>query len=130
MLSKTISKCIFLFLAIAISSLVFAQNVCQYVAGAKVVAEDGKYLGTIESKYSSDSIFNEYGTYGSKYSGDSIWNEYGSYGGKYSSSSPFNDYTSSAPMIINNNQVIARLTTNRYLQNAVNPYALKNCTFY
>ena len=56
MLSKTISKCIFLFLAIAISSLVFAQNVCQYVAGAKVVAEDGKYLGTIESKYSSDSI--------------------------------------------------------------------------
>jgi hypothetical protein len=76
------------------------------------------------------SIFNEYGAHGSKYSGDSIWNEYGSYGGKYSSSSPFNDYTSSAPMLIKNNQVIARLTTNQFLQNAVNPYALKNCTFY
>lgn len=130
MLTNSSFKSILLLLSIAISSVAIAQNVCQYVAGAKVVAEDGKYLGTIESKYSGDSIFNEYGSYGSKYSGDSIWNEYGSYGGKYSSSSPFNDYTSSAPMLIKNNQVIARLTTNRYLQSAVNPYALKGCTFY
>ena len=128
MLFKTIVKCALL--CLAMHSLAFAQNVCQYVAGAKVVADDGKFLGTIESKYSGDSIFNEYGTFGSKYSGDSIWNEYGTYGGKYSSSSPFNDYTSSAPMLIKNNQVIARLTTNRYLQGAVNPYALKGCTFY
>jgi len=130
MLFKTICKLILLSLILTLSSLALAQNLCQYVAGAKVISDDGKFLGTIESKYSGDSIFNEYGSYGSKYSGDSIWNEYGSYGGKYSSSSPFNDYTSSAPMLIKNNQVIARLTTNKFLQNAVNPYALKNCTFY
>jgi hypothetical protein len=130
MLFKTICKPILLSLILTLSSLALAQNLCQYVAGAKVISDDGKFLGTIESKYSGDSIFNEYGSYGSKYSGDSIWNEYGSYGGKYSSSSPFNDYTSSAPMLIKNNQVIARLTTNKFLQNAVNPYALKNCTFY
>ena len=130
MLFKTICKLILLSLILTFSSLALAQNLCQYVAGAKVISDDGKFLGTIESKYSGDSIFNEYGSYGSKYSGDSIWNEYGSYGGKYSSSSPFNDYTSSAPMLIKNNQVIARLTTNKFLQNAVNPYALKNCTFY
>jgi hypothetical protein len=130
MLFKTICKPILLSLILTLSSLALAQNLCQYVAGAKVISDDGKFLGTIESNYSGDSIFNEYGTYGSKYSGDSIWNEYGSYGGKYSSSSPFNDYTSSAPMLIKNNQVIARLTTNKFLQNAVNPYALKNCTFY
>lgn len=130
MLFKTICKPILLSLILTLSSLALAQNLCQYVAGAKVISDDGKFLGTIEGRYSGDSIFNEYGTYGSKYSGDSIWNEYGSYGGKYSSSSPFNDYTSSAPMLIKNNQVIGRLTTNKFLQNAVNPYALKNCTFY
>ena len=130
MLFKTICKPILLSLILTLSSLALAQNLCQYVAGAKVISDDGKFLGTIEGRYSGDSIFNEYGTYGSKYSGDSIWNEYGTYGGKYSSSSPFNDYTSSAPMLIKNNQVIARLTTNKFLQNAINPYALKNCTFY
>jgi hypothetical protein len=126
---KKIINTIFLYCSLLLSFCLNAQDVCQHVSGAKVIADDGKFLGIIASQYSTDSIFNEYGSHGSEYSSDSIWNEYGSYGGKYSSNSPFNDYTSSAPLIIKDNRVIGRLTTNKHLQNAINPYILKSCDF-
>ena len=107
-----------------------SQNICQIVAGAVIVADDGKYLGRISNKYDSESVLNEYGTYGSKYSSESIWNEYGAYGGAYSSLSPFNQYTSSPPKLLKNGRAIAHLTVNRYLQAALSPHYLKTCEFY
>jgi len=112
------------------SSYVSANEICTAVAGTSVIANDGKYLGKIASKYDSESIFNEYGTYGSEYSSDSIWNEYGSYGGEYSSNSPFNSYTSTPPVLVKGGKAIAHLTVNKFLQSPVNPYFLKSCTFY
>ena len=105
-------------------------DVCQYVSGASVLANDGKYLGKISSEYASESIFNEYGTYGSEYSSDSIWNEYGSYGGKYASNSPFNSYSSTPPVLVKNGKAITYLSVNKSLRGAINPYFLKTCTFY
>ncbi|NOG32866.1 hypothetical protein HLB35_15840 [Halomonas sp. TBZ9] len=107
-----------------------ASSLCSAVSGAKVVAEDGTYLGEITDEYASDSILNEYGTHGSEYSAESIWNEYGKYGGEYASLSPFNSYASTPPRLIKNGQQIGLLTTNDYLQSPVNPYILKTCEFY
>ena len=108
----------------------FASEFCEIVASAKVIANDGKYLGELSNEYSSDSIFNEYGAHGSEYSSDSIWNEYGTYGGKYSSESPFNKYASTPPMLIKDNKIIGYLSVNEYIKGAVNPFVLKACEFY
>ena len=107
-----------------------ANGLCSAIDGAKLVANDGTYLGEISNEYANDSILNEYGNYGSEYSSESIWNEYGQYGGEYSSLSPFNEYTSTPPRIFKNGQEIGRLTTNESLGSAVNPYLLKTCSFY
>lgn len=106
-----------------------AQDLCQLIAGASVVADDGKFLGKLSNRYSSDSILNEYGTHGSPYSSESIWNQYSTYGSQYSSSSPFNQYTSSPPMLIKGGKVIALLTVNKTVRGALNPYLVKSCEF-
>ena len=104
-----------------------ASSLCNELKGATVVAEDGTYLGKMESAYSSDSIFNDYGTHGSKYSSASIWNEYGQYGGKYSMNSPFIKYSSTPPVIYTKTNKTAKLTINKYLPYTVNPYAARAC---
>lgn len=106
-----------------------AQSACDIIAGGTVIADDGTLLGRLTNSYSADSILNEYGTHGSAYSDKSIWNEYGTYGGKYSNQSPFNEYTSTPPTIIKNGRAIARLTVNKYLRGALNPYVVKTCDF-
>lgn len=104
-----------------------ANEVCTIVGGAKLVAQDDEntFLGEISDRYSSNSIFNEYGTYGSKYNTDSIWNEYGEFGSEYASYSPFNDYTSTPPMIIKEGNVIGYLTTNKSISSSITPNMLK-----
>ncbi|WP_420564350.1 hypothetical protein [Thalassobaculum sp.] len=114
----------FFIFVLFLAPLARASDVCDALHGAKIIADDGKYLGTVDGPYGGDSIFNEYSAYGSSYSGDSIWNEYGSYGGEYSSSSPFNKYSSNPPMIIKNRKIIAFLTVNDSIDGAVNPIKL------
>jgi len=110
---------------------IFAQteDICKLIKNAKVVADDGKYLGKIANKYDFESILNKYGTYGSEYNSESIWNKYGEYGGKYSLLSPFNKNSTTPPLIIKNNDVIGRLTINKNIKNAINPYILISCEF-
>jgi hypothetical protein len=111
------------------SNIVIAQSACDIIAGGTIIADDGTLLGRLTNSYSADSILNEYGTHGSTYSTKSIWNEYGTYGGKYSNQSPFNEYTSTPPTIIKNGRAIARLTVNKSLRGALNPYVVKTCDF-
>ena len=76
---------------ILISALLFSSNGfadtssyrCYELDGAKIIAEDGTYLGTLGDSYESDSIYNEYSDHGSTYDSDSIWNEYSDYGNEY-----------------------------------------------
>ena len=123
-------KNIIITLLICISTTASASQDCSIIAGAKIIANDGKYLGKVANEYDTDSILNEYGTYGSAYSVDSIWNEYGIYGSEYSSNSSFNEYTSTPPALVKNGRAIAYLTVNKYLQNPVSPNFIKTCTFY
>ena len=95
--------------------------------GALVFAQDDEqtYLGKIDNKYNSESVFNKYGTYGNEYSSESIWNKYSEFGNKYNYLSPFNDYSSSPPRIIKNGKIIGYLTTNKFISGAISPYILK-----
>ncbi len=107
-----------------------ANNVCAVIAGATIVASDGKYLGKITNQYDLDSILNDYGSYGGTYSATSIWNKYGSYGGEYSVNSPFNELSSSPPRIVKDGSIIGYLSVNQNLANSLNPYVIKSCKFY
>jgi len=81
-------------------SLSNSQDLCTYASGSTIIANDGKYLGKVSSRYDSESILNTYGSYGSEYSSDSIWNKYSSYGSEYSNNSPFNSYSSTPPVLV------------------------------
>lgn len=87
---------------------------CYELEGAKIIADDGTYLGTIDDQYGSDSIYNEYSDYGNEYSAESIWNEYSDYGDDYSSESAFNDYASDPPVLLKDGEVVGKLTTDPY----------------
>ena len=104
---------------------------CDSIEGSIIISADNdkKYLGKITSSYDSESIFNEYGNYGGKYSSNSIWNSYSKYGSEYNSYSAFNEYSLNPPMVIKNNRIIAKLTVNDSISNALNPYVLKACKF-
>lgn len=53
-----------------------ANEICYRLENAYVVAQDKKntFLGKIESSFSSDSIFNEFGNFGSEFSSYSATN--------------------------------------------------------
>ncbi|WP_157099069.1 hypothetical protein [Novosphingobium rosa] len=98
-----------------------ANAACQIFDGAIIVTQDGKYLGKIADRYDQDSIFNKYGNFGSKYNFESIWNPYGENGGKYQMDSWSNPYSSNPPLIVKEKQVIAVLSVNKNVKEAVNP---------
>ena len=101
---------------------------CYELDGAKIIAEDGTYLGTLGDSYESDSIYNEYSDHGSTYDSDSIWNEYSDYGSDYSSQSPFNDYASDPPVLLKDGEVVGKLTTDSYEYEGVDPRSVgKDC---
>ena len=96
--------------------------------GAKIIAEDGTFLGTLDDSYESDSIYNDYSEYGNDYNSDSIWNDYSDYGSDYSSQSPFNDYASDPPILLKDGEVVGKLTTDPYDYDAVDPRSVgKDC---
>ncbi len=101
-----------LFVALMLfATLCFAESLSQL----RIVADDGTFLGTFESEYSSNSIYNRYGTYGSKYNSSSIFNKYGTYGSDYSQYSPFNQYSYNAPWLMDGyGNIYGRLSVNRY----------------
>ncbi len=105
----------------------YAEEVCDLVSGAVLIAQDDEntYLGKITNAYDSESIFNEYGKYGSEYNSASIWNQYATFGSEYSSYSPHNSYTSTPPMIIKNGRILGYLSANRNIESSISPNLLK-----
>jgi hypothetical protein len=98
---------------------------CYKLEGAKIIAEDGTYLGTLDDSYKSDSIYNDYSDYGNEYNSDSVWNDYSDYGNEYSSQSAMNDSASEPPVLLKDGEVVGKLTTNDYEYEGVNPKVLK-----
>lgn len=121
---RRVKICAILAATLVVEPAVARPAACSSYDGAELYARDGKFLGSLADRYSSNSIFNKYGNYGSKYSSTSIWNRYGTYGGEYSNYSPFNRYSNDGPRIVKNRRVIAVLTANKYAAGAVNPWTL------
>lgn len=106
-----------------------AQDICETINGAKIIADDGQYLGKICNPFDNESIINKFGTYGNKFNPNSIWNEFGNYGNEFSNLSPFNEFTNKPPIILKNGVIIGYLTRNKNIKNAVDPYVLLTCEF-
>jgi endonuclease YncB( thermonuclease family) len=106
------------------------NDICTVLYGAKIIANDGTYLGKLVNSHDPESIFNKYGLYGSDYGINSIWNTYSIYGSDYSLYSPFNSYSTTPPAIVANGDIIGYLSINSYVQGAVTPQAiLKACNW-
>lgn len=117
-------------MSLFLSGPLFAQDICEIISGASIVAGDGTFLGRIESEHKSKSILNGYGSFGSEYSATSIWNENGKYGSQYSRLSAFNEMASDPPMIIKDGEVIGYLTLNKSKRGSLNPFVTKTCDYY
>jgi len=122
-----LAKRLFLSMTLAFSGTANAQDVCAFLNGAVIIAQDSgnTYLGKITSSFDSESIFNEFGSYGSEFSSNSIWNRFSTFGNEFNNDSPFNEFTSRPPMIIKNRQIIAYLSVNRSIRGAISPNLLK-----
>lgn len=86
------------------------ERVKSALAGGRIVAHDGTYLGRIGPTYDTESIFCPYGPYGATYSTKSIWCTYCTYGASYNVLSPFSSYSTTPPKIIVDGTVVAALT--------------------
>lgn len=120
------------FIALFVAGQLYSEDLspfrCFELEGAKIIAEDGTFLGTLDNKYSSDSIFNQYSDFGNEYHSDSIWNKYSDWGNDYSSMSPFNEYASTPPILLIDGEVVGKLTVKAFEYDAVNPYTVgKDC---
>jgi len=73
---------------------------CNKFNGAKIVGQDGEYLGELGPSWNRDSIYNSSSEYSSTWSSNSIFNDNSKYGNSYSSTSAFNESASSPPKII------------------------------
>ncbi|MDB9813606.1 hypothetical protein OAC45_03990 [Gammaproteobacteria bacterium] len=100
---------------------------CSSFEDAKIIGEDGDYLGRLGPGYKSDSIFNSSSSYSSTYSSDSIFNTSSKYGNTYSSSSVFNDGASSPPIILSDDgRVLGKLSIGPgYQADRFDPYDIK-----
>lgn len=109
-----------------IFSLSFANAISKVeLEGAKIVANDGQFLGIISwNDVKSDCIFNNIGRYGSDISSTSIFNDICKYGSDISSLSPWNDIASNPPKIILRNNKWIYLTTNTLKSPSITPHQL------
>ena len=110
-----------------LSHFIYANEICDILNKSTILAQDNNntFLGKVENRFSSESIFNEYGTYGSEYNSNSIWNKYGTYGSEYNQYSPFNIYSSKPPIFVKNGKIIGYLSTNEYIESSISPNLLK-----
>ena len=92
--------------------------------GQHLVAQDGTYLGILDSEFASKSVFNDFGEYGSEFSSTSIWNDFSEYGSMFSSLSAFNDLASEPPMLYDEETFICYVTTNTFISPRISPFSL------
>lgn len=79
------------------------------------------YLGCLCDDVDPDSVTNAAGTYGpqSKFSASSIWNRFGTFGSDFSSQSSCNQFALDPPVVVNNGQIVGRLTRNQFAPGAI-----------
>jgi|TARA_B110000263_G_scaffold75559_1_gene66007 hypothetical protein len=121
------------------TSLIFIITVCFYIESgevnswecnkfdeAKILGENGEFLGTLGPSWKSDSIFNTSSTYSSTWSSVSIFNESSKYGNTYSSTSVFNESAPNPPQIVSKDGFLGYLSIGpSWNSERFNPYDFK-----
>lgn len=93
--------------------------------GARIIAPDGVYLGTvIADTVNPESIMNLFGQYGLDTSPSSMFNSEIPYGGPDGVFSPFNDMSPSPPSLFKDGKFVNYLTTNDNYRPRVSPEKL------
>tara|TARA_Y100000996_G_scaffold103254_1_gene75400 strand:+ start:397 stop:786 length:390 start_codon:yes stop_codon:yes gene_type:complete len=99
---------------------------CNKFDGAKIISQDGEYLGQLGPSWNRDSIFNSGSEYSSTWSSDSIFNDNSKHGNSYSSTSVFNESASNPPQIITDDGDVKYLSIGpSWDSNRLNPYDFK-----
>ena len=100
---------------------------CNEFKDAKIIGDDGDYLGRLGPSYMTDSIYNSSSNYSSTYSSNSIFNTSSKYGNSYSNTSAFNDGASSPPIILSiDGTSLGKLSIGPdYYSDRYNPYDIK-----
>ena len=123
--SKTLIFLWLLFSLVARSGEVNSWE-CNKFDGAKIVGQDGEYLGQLGPSWNRDSIYNSSSEYSSTWSSNSIFNDSSKYGNSYSSTSAFNELASSPPKIITEDGEEKYLSIGpSWDSNRLNPYDFK-----
>lgn len=103
---------------------------CDQVVGMSVFGyRDGKYelIGSIANPADPDSIANDLGA-GNKFSSSSIFNEFGRYGAKDGEYSAFNGLAEEPPVLIDkDNRLVGHLTLNGDKGRHIDPYKAYHC---
>jgi hypothetical protein len=85
-------------------------------------AQDGTFLGKIsKNRFSMDSISNQFGPHGNRYASTSIFNKFGQYGSSFGAQSPFNQFAQTPPRVMDGNQFVRYLTSNKFLSPRISP---------
>jgi len=99
---------------------------CNKFDGAKIISQDGEYLGQLGPSWNRDSIFNSSSEYSSTWSRNSIFNTNSEYGNSYSSTSAFNESASEPPQIITEDGEVKYLSVGpSWDSNRLSPYDFK-----
>ena len=100
---------------------------CNKFNEARIIGEDGDYLGKLGPYYITDSIYGTSSSYSSTYSSNSIFNTSSKYGNSYSNTSVFNDGASNPPVILSKDGgVIGKLSIGPgYQSDRYDPYDMK-----
>jgi len=79
------------------------------------------YLGCLCNDVEPDSVSNSVGAYGpqSKFSPNSIWNRFGTFGSDFSGQSVCDQFATDPPIVVNNGQIVGRLTKNQFAAGAI-----------
>ena len=94
-----------------------------YGTGAIIGGSDGTLLGPPQPEPVRPGVdSNPYERYGGPYSPTSVRNPYSTYGSPYSIGSAFNEFATAPPEVLRGGEPIGPLTTNPYLNGAINPY--------
>ena len=114
---KATSFLLILFLNISLNAGEVNSWECSKFTGAKIIGEDGTYLGKLGPAWLSDSIFNSSSSYASSWSQNSIFNTNSIYGSSFSNASAFNEHASSPPTIFSDdNDLLGYITTSNSWQ--------------
>jgi uncharacterized protein YjdB len=102
---------------------------CAGLAGGRIYAQNGQYLGRLTNQFDSESILNAFGPYGSQFSSTSIYNPFSQYGSQFSTLSAYNPFASSPPQLYVGSRFAAYVTKNTTKSPSVDPDALRTCSF-